>query len=112
MGLDFSHCNAHWSYRGFHHFRKRIAKAIGINLDKMSGFSDEGKPWPKYSLTPFLYHSDCDGQLEYEELEEIIPALKKIISSWEYDDYDREQAEELIRGMEHAMKDGVPLFFW
>ena len=30
MGLDFIQSNAHWSYSGFHQFRERLAKEIGI----------------------------------------------------------------------------------
>ncbi|MCM3147573.1 hypothetical protein NSQ36_08885 [Bacillus sp. FSL W8-1143] len=33
MGLDFTHCEAHWSYSDFHDFRKRLAAGIGMNLD-------------------------------------------------------------------------------
>ncbi len=38
MGLDFTHCEAHWSYSDFHDFRKRLAASIGMNLDDMEGF--------------------------------------------------------------------------
>ncbi|CAM5353616.1 hypothetical protein [Bacillus safensis FO-36b] [Bacillus safensis subsp. safensis] len=38
MGLDFTHCEAHWSYSDFHGFRKRLAACIGMNLDDMEGF--------------------------------------------------------------------------
>lgn len=38
MGLNFSHCEAQWSYSGFHCFRKRLAKEVGIDLDEMQGF--------------------------------------------------------------------------
>lgn len=38
MGIDFSHCEAHWSYSGFGHFRKMVAETAGIKLSDMYGF--------------------------------------------------------------------------
>jgi hypothetical protein len=38
MGLDFSHCDAHWSYSGFNEFRVKLAEAAGIVLGDMEGF--------------------------------------------------------------------------
>lgn len=114
MGLDFSHCKARWSYGGFYEFRKRLASGIGIDLEKMAGFVEGGKlgkAWPSHPLTRFINHSDCDGELDYEEMTAIIPALTEAIKDWSEDDYDHMQAKELIRGMKHAIRDGVPLFF-
>ena len=39
MGLDFSHCEAHWSYSGFMNFRTKLATQAGIALSCMSGFA-------------------------------------------------------------------------
>lgn len=39
MGLDFSHCEAHWSYSGFMHFRTRLAAEAGIALHCMESFA-------------------------------------------------------------------------
>lgn len=30
MGIDFSHCDAHWAYSGFHRFRTRLATQVGL----------------------------------------------------------------------------------
>lgn len=39
MGLDFSHCDAHWSYSGFNRFRVRLAAEAGIALNCTEGFA-------------------------------------------------------------------------
>lgn len=39
MGLDFSHCDAHWGYSGFMRFRTRLAAEAGIALHCMEGFA-------------------------------------------------------------------------
>ncbi len=39
MGLDFSHCDAHWAYSGFNRFRTKIAAEAGIALSCMEGFA-------------------------------------------------------------------------
>lgn len=39
MGLDFSHCEAHWAYSGFNRFRTRLAAEAGIALNCMEGFA-------------------------------------------------------------------------
>lgn len=38
MGLDFTHCEARWSYSSFNNFRRKLAACIGMNLDDMQGF--------------------------------------------------------------------------
>lgn len=72
MGIDFhregflSREHVSWSYGGFSEFRRRIARAIGLNLDEMCGFYGN-TPWPEHPLVPFLHHSDCDGELSAKE---------------------------------------------
>ncbi|MGM0968897.1 MAG: hypothetical protein ACQEWR_10020 [Bacillota bacterium] len=41
MGLDSTHCEAHWSYTDFHDFRCKLAACIGMNLDEMDGFDGD-----------------------------------------------------------------------
>ncbi|MGA4713270.1 hypothetical protein V6Z54_17325 [Bacillus sp. MAG717A] len=61
MGLDFTHCEAHWSYSDFHDFRKRLAASIGMNLDDMEGFGGE-IPYKNYhdDIIPLLEQPDSD----------------------------------------------------
>jgi hypothetical protein len=44
MGIGFQVGNkpvgANWAYSGFHQFRKRLAKTIGIELNEMEGFGN------------------------------------------------------------------------
>lgn len=101
---------AGWSYSGFHQFRKKLARAIGIELDQMEGFyTDETKKiletkgWedyhaaieedlrrPKISwdtvkdpIKLLLHHSDCEGILTPEECAQVGPRLRQIVENWE-----------------------------
>ena len=106
MGIDFSHCDAHWSYSGFHNFRKRLAAAIDIDLEEMVGFDEGSRSWDEYKDHPlhnFLNHSDCEGYLK--PTNEMIDAIRNIIKTWPEDDYDRQTAEELLCGMQNALYD-------
>ena len=61
------------SYGGFGDWRKKLADSVGIQLDDMQGFTENGIKWsghePFYEL---LYHSDCDGVLWWDECEELL----------------------------------------
>jgi hypothetical protein len=113
MGIDFSHCEAHWSYSGFNHARTRLAAAIGFELDEMDGFKSGGISWDKMkdAVKPLLNHSDCDGDLSVKECKQVAPRLREIVSQWDDGDYDRQQFEELARGMDAAVEAGEPLEF-
>lgn len=177
MGLDFTHCEAHWSYSGFMVFRRKLAKAIGVDLNRMEGFvgmfADYAWPcetcgcmrashlnrgtvcskerpelegpsdcnggsdapaggrcskgclkfvpvlprsWddienPKDPLVAFLWHSDCDGDLDARTCAKLAPRLIEAISSWPDDDYDKVQGLLLAGGMLKAAKRGQKLGF-
>ena len=123
MGIDFSHCGAHWAYSGFNRFRERIAGEIGINLRDMEGFSGflptpnqeekEALKWNKIidPIKLLLNHSDCDGILTPEECAKVAPRLREIISDWDDEDYDKQNAIELAEGMEQASFLGEDLEF-
>lgn len=123
MGIDFSHCGAHWSYSGFHRFRRKLAQDAGLNdLNRMQGFGGWGGqsrgevPWDTVTdpLAPLLHHSDCNGTLSPEECASIAPRLREIVEKWPDDlewGYDRSQGLELARGMEKAARKGKPLKF-
>lgn len=42
MGLDFNKSEAHWAYSGFNRFRVKLAEEIGVCLNFMEGFWEEG----------------------------------------------------------------------
>ena len=76
MGIDFSHCEAHWGYMGFMRFRTRIATESGIALNCMSGFviGPSGKPFE--SLTIFGESEESGtvpGFDKYVGRQEVIP---------------------------------------
>ncbi len=85
MGLATSHDCWHGAYSAFARWRKRIAAAIGINLDSMEGFTGEGRSWSILGDDPIvvlLNHSDCDGEIAHEacglladRLEGLLPRL-------------------------------------
>lgn len=115
MGIDFTWKNieledtAHWSYGGFNRFREKVAAEMMIDLRSMKGFGGE-KEWKEADLTPFLSHSDCDGELSPEDCEKTASALEKILSSWE-DDYDKREGMTLVKNMKECAKNNVPLEF-
>lgn len=117
MGLDFSHTNAHWAYSGFMRFRERLAAEIGIDLNKMEGFNKEndykGLSWEKIvdPIKFLLDHSDCEDDLSPELCSKVAPRLRELVSSWDDDDYDKEQALLLAEGMELAFSKNEPLEF-
>jgi hypothetical protein len=122
MGLDFDKSDAHWSYSGFHRFRRKLAATIGITLDAMEGFEDpdwlnpggrRGYSWDKINdpIVPLLYHSDCDGELLPSECASIAPRLRELVSFWDDDDYDKQQAILLADSMDECVLSGTPLIF-
>ena len=108
MGIDFSHCDAHWAYSGFNRFRLCLANEIGVDLDKMEGFSDKNKPisWDKVKddIKPLLSHSDCDGILTSAQCKKVAPRLRQLVKAWDDDDYDKINALRLAEGMDSASK--------
>lgn len=99
MGLDTSHDCWHGAYSAFMRFRTTIASVIGIDLMKMAGFATNGLDgvprgdaagvaWdslPPDPLHVLLCHSDCDGEIAWQDaapiadrLESILPALEAL----------------------------------
>jgi hypothetical protein len=112
MGLDFTHSDAHWSYSGFHRFRTRLAKEIGITLDTMEFFGGTTSfDYVKDDIVPLLIHSDCDEDLTPEECAMIAPRLRALIDKWDDDDYDKIHATFLAEGMEDAASENEVLEF-
>lgn len=113
MGLDFSHCDAHWSYTGFNHFRCRVASIIMETEKTIDRLYDERMIY-RYLMNepiyPFIDHSDCDGKLTPDELKQIIPQLEDAVSKIE-DVYDKENGEKLLKGMKLALKNNEDLRF-
>jgi len=102
MGLDFSHCNAHWAYSGFNRFRTNLAYEIGIDLESMQGFGGS-QSWNgrKDPITHLLHHSDCEGTITPNMCGKIAPRLRELVKDWP-DAHDKQQALLLAEGMELA----------
>jgi len=111
MGLDFSHCDARWSYSGFGRFRTKLVQSLGIFVD-VSAYDNGVYRQAKFSgIWPLINHSDCDGKLTIREMKKIVPALKSILENWNPDDYDTESGKELLCGMEEAISKKQQLKF-
>jgi hypothetical protein len=121
MGLDFSHTDAHFSYYGFHEFRRRLALLIGVNLDEMKGFTDPpeaGKPWSAIDdpIVHLLDHSDCNGEIDREQCEEVARRLRQLLDEWQDEDdeayaYYQLHGRKLVQGLEIASAFGHSLHF-
>ena len=71
MGLDTTHGCWHRSYSAFDAFRLAVAKACGIDLNRMEGFCNDGVPWasmPPDPIFALLDHSDCEGEIAVRDL--------------------------------------------
>ena len=112
MGLDFSHGNAHWSYSGFGHFRSKLVDTLGYTVPLNTMYEDgtyiRMKNEPIY---PLINHSDCDGNLTVEEMQQILPQLEDIVNRWNDDEYDKTRGLQLIESMKEAIDDNEPLEF-
>ena len=112
MGLDFYGSKAHWSYSGFNHFRKRLANEIGIDLENIQGYGGNlSLNKLQDDIKSLLDHSDCDGELSFQECEKVAPRLRELISDWDDDDYDKVQALLLAEGMEDCATNKQSLIF-
>lgn len=63
MGLDTTHDCWHGSYHGFNHWRRAVARTVGIDLETMRGFGGDGEWNEADPITTLLNHSDCDGDI-------------------------------------------------
>lgn len=100
MGLDTSHNAWHGPYSSFGTWRKLIASKIGVDLNNMEGFKGDipFSTLPENPINVLLDHSDCDGEIKWQDcgpladaLESILPQLKK-----EYGHY--EKTKQFIEG--------------
>ncbi len=81
MGLDTTHDCWHGAYSAFMRFRENLASAIGLELRQMEWFTDNGRPFPAKEIEPLvilLMHSDCDGDIEVEDLLPLAARLEEV----------------------------------
>lgn len=101
-----------WSYSGFHRFRQIIASLSGIDLDSMIGFGGD-KEWPHSAAVPMvhlLHHSDCDGELTWEQCAAVAMELRDLLPRIE-DAWDRVAAGKLADMMDFAARERAFLVF-
>jgi len=113
MGLDFSHGEAHWSYSGFSRFRNKLAETLGLDVPS-DGIYENGlyMRLADQPIFPLINHSDCDGDLTVEEMEQILPQLEKIVDIWATDiSGEKERGTRLIESMKEAIASNEPLEF-
>lgn len=115
MGIEFSHCEARWGYGAFNNFRTKLAKEIGIDLDRMEGFVSDGcgLSWDKIMdpIKDLLDHSDCDGDLTPKQCRTIAPRLKELVVDWSDEDPDKRKALLLAEGMAWAAEQNEKFLF-
>lgn len=129
MGVEIG--SAHWAYSGFMRFRKNLAAAEGFDLLTMDGFqgafgSTTGTPraWVDTDgravtvLRPLLDHSDCDGELTWEECEQVVERVAEIVESWAQrasldpiEERDVLQGRRLVESMREAIEAKSALVF-
>jgi hypothetical protein len=56
-------------------------------------------------------HSDCDGELLWDECEQIYPRLEEILDEWGDDTYDYAAGRMLVEAMKTAAVDECDLVF-
>lgn len=117
MGLDLSHGNFHMTYSGFHNLRVMIANSLGVNTDEKNlyreydgtGNNDCAK-LQNHPIYPFMIHSDCDGEMQVDELIQAIPILESIAAIW-IESNSKYFLECLITSMKCAIETNEPLEF-
>jgi len=116
MGLDTDFDCWSGAYSRFHRFRQCVARAAGIELLTMEGFTAVSPtPWstlPPNPLWVLLNHSDCDGTIEHRDCLPIAQALREIAEHPELDAEDfRDRCLQFAEGLARAHYSGKPVRF-
>jgi len=82
MGLDTTHGCWNGAYSAFSRWRTKIAEVAGFgNLDDYTGYGGGKVLPPAHPLTVLLDHSDCDGEIAWQECGPLADALEKLMPS-------------------------------
>ena len=95
------------SYLGFHEFRKTWARLLGFDLEDMQGFGGT-RPWTTEPLQCFFDHSDCEGEIAWQDAEQILAQAREDAPklpgfAWAF--------SVLIRACEAAVANNLPISF-
>ena len=107
LGEELVHREHMGSYGGYSEWRRKLAKAVGIDLDKMKGFGGT-IPWDDKPMSLILDHSDCDGDYPLKLVPQLLEEAKEAQSLFE-DDYDR--PGKFIRLCEKAIEHNTSIVF-
>jgi len=115
-----------FSFSGFHEFRHRIARSIGLkgvypwtdtDMYKTLRYKEIESDHPMF---PLITHSDCDGSMGPDDCGQVGAYLKTLIPEWEkeldegYDgelEYDIEEGEKLAELMLQCHENNETLLF-
>ena len=116
MGLDTTHDCWHGPYSAFNRWRTKLCEVAGYgDLEEYAGFGGS-TPWPMMDpLAILLSHSDCDGEIRWQDCENIANALHELITGMTRADTGRPLATytvdtlQFISGLTtaHARKENV-----
>jgi hypothetical protein len=107
MGLDTSHDCWHGSYGRFGAFRVAVCQAAGLgDLSEYRGFRIGNKEWPPMQDEPLvvlLNHSDCDGEISWQDCEPLARRLDEIADDPRMAEW-RDEAIQFARGCREAAR--------
>src|SRR6266849_7186639 len=95
------------SYTGFDDFRQAWARLLGFDLDDMQGFKGT-RPWTTEPLQCFFNHSDCEGEIGWQDAEQILARARE--DAPKLPDFDW-AFSKLIRACEAAVAHNLPISF-
>ncbi len=110
MGLDTTHECWHGAYSAFGRWRTKLCEVAGYgNIEEREGFGGT-TPWPEDDpLVTLLYHSDCDGDIPWEQcapiadrLTSLLPALKVAGDGGGHVGYYSDTTQRFIDGLRLA----------
>jgi hypothetical protein len=123
MGLNFiiqknEPTGIGFSYVEFMRFRYHVVKLIGIDTGDNINIFETGaaqKVPEDDPLFDFVFHCDCDGELDPYQCEEMGPRLKTLLESWEptneFDQMEKKEGLKLADAMIRCGNEGATLIF-
>lgn len=106
MGLDISHGCWYGAYSAFMRWRTALCDAAGYGaINLREGFTLPGIPWPADDvLTVLLAHSDCDGEIAWEDCGPLAARLEELLPALEEAGLYVEKTQQFIEGLDHAAR--------
>jgi len=111
MGVAFSHGDAMWSYGGYADFCDSLCRLLGyegLNDFQHCLFHFDDDSYAIQGLVNLSNYSKDYNALTTSQLEELIPVLKRLSRKLDKKGYDYLMAQELIKGMQKALKADEP----